>query len=336
MKRIILGVDGGNSKTDYFLFDSDGNFIDYYHGPTCSHEQFKEGYQGSYQAMKKAFDYFLQKNNLEPKDIYSSAFGLAGVDTPKQKANIENVIKDLGFSNFIVVNDSFLGVKAATTNGYGVCSVNGAGTSSGGIDQKGNYLQVGGIGAIVGDEAGGSFIARSAIRACYDEAYRFGPKTTLTKIVMDLLNINDKYYLMEAISNCLLSRKLDFTMLTISVFSEAAKGDLVSQNILRQVGENCARSTGGAIVNLDFEDEVEVVLAGSVWVKGASDIMINSFKKTIEEFTKKNCIIRLLNVPPATGAIIWALELANNQFPDLNMRKLIVENVEKELNKVEG
>jgi N-acetylglucosamine kinase-like BadF-type ATPase len=285
--------------------------------------------------MRKVFDVFLQKNDIKPEDICFSVFGLAGVDTPKQKENIENVIKELGFINFKVVNDSFLGVKAATTNGYGVCSINGTGTSSG-IDKEGNYLQVGGIGAILGDEAGGSYIARCAIRACYDHLYRFGKSTTLTKIVMDLLQVNDKYYLMEAISDYILSRKIDYTYLTISVFKEALNGDEVSIQILEQIGENCARSAGGVIVNLNFDNDVDVVLAGSVWVKGASNAMINNFKKKISEYTAKNCNIIILNVPPATGAIIWALELANNKFPSLDIRQMIVKNVENELEKIEG
>ena len=28
MKKYIFGVDGGNTKTDYFSFDLEGNFID--------------------------------------------------------------------------------------------------------------------------------------------------------------------------------------------------------------------------------------------------------------------------------------------------------------------
>lgn len=334
MKKIILGVDGGNTKTDYFLFDIEGNFIDFHRGPTCSHEQFKESYQGSYQAMKKVFDVFLPKNNLHPGDIYTSVFGLAGVDTPKQKAAIEEVVNSLGFKNFKVVNDSFLGVKAVTKSG--VCSINGTGTSSGGIDAFGNYLQVGGIGAIVGDEAGGSYIARCAIRAAYDDLYRFGKKTVLTKVVINLLNVSDKYYLMEAISEHMLSRKIDYTYLTLQVFEQARKGDEVSTEILKQVGENCARSAGGVIVNLKFDEEVDVILAGSVWVKGASEVMINNFKTKIEEYTKKKCNIIILGVPPATGAVIWALELAKSEYPNKKTRQTIIENVEKQLNKIEG
>ena len=43
-----------------------------------------------------------------------------------------------------------------------------------GIDEKGNFLQVGGIGEIVGDEAGGRYLARRAIRKTFDYYFRFG------------------------------------------------------------------------------------------------------------------------------------------------------------------
>ena len=42
--KYILGVDGGNTKTDYYLFDTDGNFIDMYRGGTCSHEGLKDAF----------------------------------------------------------------------------------------------------------------------------------------------------------------------------------------------------------------------------------------------------------------------------------------------------
>lgn len=334
MSKIVLGVDGGNTKTDYFLFTTDGKFIDFFRGPTCSHEQFRNSYTGSYDAMKKVFDEFLPKNNLKAEDIDASVFGLAGVDTPTQRENLENVVSKLGFKNYKVVNDSFLGVKAVGTSG--VCSINGTGTSSGGIDDEGNYLQVGGIGGIVGDEAGGNYIGRCAIRAVYDDCYRFGKPTSLTKIIMDYLKVSDKYYLMDAISDGLVNRKIDFNYLNLQVFQEAKRGDEVSIEILKQIGENTARSAGGVISNLNFKDEVNVVLAGSVWVKGASEVMVNNFKDKITEFTKKKCNFITLNVPPATGAVIWALELANGEYPKQDLVDLVVSNVEKELNRLEG
>ena len=38
MKKFIIGVDGGNTKTDYLLYDTEGNFIDGVRSGTCSHE----------------------------------------------------------------------------------------------------------------------------------------------------------------------------------------------------------------------------------------------------------------------------------------------------------
>ncbi len=335
MKEYIIGVDGGNTKTDYFLFDTAGNFIDFYRGGTCSHEGLQDSFTGSYRVMNGVFSNLLTKNNISIQQIKTAVFGLAGVDTPFQKSKLEEVVQMLGFNNFKVVNDSFLGIKAGTTKGYGVCSINGTGTSSGGIDLDGKDLQVGGIGAIVGDEAGGSWIARQAIRAVYDAAYRFGPETLLTEIVMRELGVNDKYYLMEAISSNLTQRKINLTTLTIAVFECANNNDIVAIQILKNMADNLARSAGGCIINLHFPEEVDVVLAGSVWVKGSCPILIKEFTKKINEYTNKKCNIITLNVPPATGAIVWALELANGSFPDLKTRKLISGNVEKELGRIE-
>ena len=103
-KEYILGVDGGNTKTDYFLFDNDGTFVDFHRAGTCSHEGLKDSFEGSYRVMKEVFDMFLSRNNLVPSDIKASVFGLAGVDTPYQKMRIEEVVSRLGFSNFKVVN----------------------------------------------------------------------------------------------------------------------------------------------------------------------------------------------------------------------------------------
>ena len=264
--------------------------------------------------MKDGVSRLLDRRALKPEDIAAAVFGLAGVDTPNQKENIEKIVAEMGFSRFKVVNDSFLGIKANTEKGYGVCSINGTGTSCGAIDKRGN-LQVGGIGWIVGDDAGGGYIARLAVRSVYLAAYRMGKATSLTDIVMGKLGVSDKYYLMEAISEAVTKRKMDYTDLTLAVFTEAEKGDAVAQEILRSVGVSCAQAVSGAILNMDFDPPVEVVLAGSVWVKGASPIMIKAFEDEIAKNVQKEFRVLFLEVPPATGAVIWAWNL-HGAFPD--------------------
>ncbi|MDD4211909.1 MAG: BadF/BadG/BcrA/BcrD ATPase family protein [Bacilli bacterium] len=326
----ILGVDGGNTKTDYFLFNTNGEFIDFYRGGTCSHEGLPDHFEGSYRVMKSILHPFLEKHNLTPQDIKASVFGLAGVDTPSQKARLEEVMSRLGFTNFRVVNDSFLGIKAGAPNGIGVCSINGTGTSSSGIDDEGHTLQVGGIGAIVGDEAGGHYIARQVIRAVFDEAYRFGVKTSLTPIVFNYLGVDDKCYLMEKISEVLTTRRLDLTKLTIACFEEASKNDEGALQILKKMADNLARSAGGVVANMKFSNPVNIIMAGSVWVKGSCPVMREEFQRLMEFYTQKKCHFIVLNTPPATGAIIWALELVMGKLPPQHLRDQITSAVLRE------
>ena len=157
--------------------------------------------------MNQEITELLSRNNLTPADITAAVFGLAGVDVPFQQKRLEEIVEKIGFKNYRVVNDGFLGIKAASPNGVGVCSINGTGTVTTGIDEEGNILQIGGIGYISGDEAGGSFFARRVVQAAYDEAFRFGKKTILTKIVFDALEITDKSDFQNAIVESFINAK---------------------------------------------------------------------------------------------------------------------------------
>jgi N-acetylglucosamine kinase-like BadF-type ATPase len=330
----ILGVDGGNTKTDYFLFSVDGEFVDFYRGGTCSHEGLPDHFEGSYRVMRDALLPFLAKHHLTPANLKASVFGLAGVDTPSQKQKLESVVARLGFKEFRVVNDSMLGIKAGAPNGVGVCSINGTGTSSSGIDDEGTTLQVGGIGSIVGDEAGGSYIARQVIRSVYDAAYRFGEATSLTPIVFRELGVKVKTELMDRISEVLTTHRLDLTTLTIACFEEANKQDAVAIKILKNMADNLARSAGGVVSNLSFKEPVHIVMAGSVWIKGSCPVMREAFEDKMAAYTKKQCAFHILQAPPATGAVVWALELVTGSFPEASLRQKITSQVLAQLDAI--
>ena len=331
--KYVLGVDGGNTKTDYFLFNENEEFVDHLRAGTCSHEALDDGFDGAYRVMKKCIEELLHRNKLQISDIAAAAFGLAGVDVPFQKVALENVVKKIGFTNFVVVNDSAIGIKVGTTKGYGICCVNGTGTSNSGIDKYGNYLQVGGIGDISCDWAGGGFVAEEVVRAAYSAAYRMGEATSLSEIVYNKLGIKGKEELMDGIASKFKRRRFDYTALTIACFEEANKGDKVALDILYRMGDNCARSGAGLITNLKFEDEVDACLVGSVWVKGACDHALKTYKQKIEEYSGKKVNVYVLTVPPATGAIVWALELLTGKYPSLAERQKLIEIVSKKLEK---
>jgi N-acetylglucosamine kinase-like BadF-type ATPase len=328
--KYIIGVDGGNSKTDYFLFHIQGNFIDHIRAGTCSHEQFSDGYASTYRIMGEHIHELLARNQLSMEDITAGAFGLAGADIPSQKKQLSRVIEQIGFTNYAVDNDSFLGIKAGSESGIGICSINGSGTVTGGISPSGNRLQVGGLGSeLTGDEAGGFFLGRRVLRAVYDEFYRMGPPTNMTEQVMTLLQIPGKDVMIEYAMNGVLQKSLPNTQLMQILFACADEGDSVALEIINHTARQLANSTVGCLHELDFEKEVDIILAGSVWVKAESPLLLETYKYCVEQLTDHHCRYKLLTIPPATGAVLWALELAYGQPVNQETRNRVIQAVEQ-------
>jgi len=327
--KFIVGVDGGNTKTDYLVYDLEGNFIDGLRSGTCSHEAKGLGFSGAYLVMKENIDLLLSRNNLTIDNCMGACFGLAGVDVPFQKKALEEAVEKIGFKHYIVVNDGFLGIKAASPTSTGVCSINGTGTVNVGIDELGNIMQVGGIGYLSGDEAGGSFLARRTIQAVFDANFRFGKDTLLVDDVFRMYEIEHKMHLTDA----LLQKPVDSTYLIKSLFKRANEDDCVAIEILETAGANMARSTAGVIAHLELNEPVHIIQAGSVWAKATSPHMNEAFKKTVTSLTNKKCNFIILSEPPVMGAILWAYEIANGAVATKKIKDKILKSIKEYQNK---
>lgn len=324
----VIGVDGGNSKTDYFLFDTQGNFVDHINTGTCSHEQFPDGYASAYRIMNENILLLLTRNGLTLNHVAAGAFGLAGADVPSQKRQLNQVVETIGFTQYALDNDSFLGIKAGSEKGFGICSINGSGTSTGGISPSGNRLQVGGVGSeLSGDEAGGFYLARRVIRAVYDSFYRMGPDTEMTEPVMQLFGLSSKEFFIEYALDHMIKRSLPNTKLMQIMFAAADRGDAVALDIIDHTAKQLAYSTAGCIHNLDFGQEVDIILAGSVWVKAESPLLLDKYKEYVAALTHHQCRYMTLQVPPAAGAVLWALELASGHPVHSDTRQRVVESL---------
>lgn len=331
MKQYVIGVDGGNTKTDYLLFDLNGNFIDGMRKGTCSHEvPSVGGFDGAYRIMKENIDCLLKRHQLQITDVVAGIFGLAGVDAPFQKAALEEAIRKIGFTNYQVVNDGFLGIKAASPTGTGVCSINGTGTVNVGIDEEGNWMQVGGIGYVAGDEGGGSFLSRAAVRLAFDACFRFGPKTKITEDVFAMYQITDK----KEFSDAIVGQTINSTYLIQALFKRANEGDEPAIQVLETAGENMAKSIAGVIQEIHLQDPIHVILAGSVWSKATSPHMQRKFEEVVQMLSHRSCQFIVLKEPPVLGAILWALELASGRVPDLAMKSKVLTEIIKYQNQV--
>lgn len=324
-KKYVLGVDGGNTKTEYFLFEENGSFIDYIRAGTCSHEQMPDSFLGSKREINDKIELLCKKNNMCKDDIICSVFGLAGADFDFQKRELRKVISETDMKNFIVENDGYLALKAGSKSGCGVCSINGTGTVSVGINEKGRRLQVGGVGYTSGDFAGANYIADCGIAVVYNNLFRCGNKTLLKDIIFKEFNINDESEFIYK----MLHEKRDVLKINLMMENAEKNGDIAVIEMIKKIGEELGKSVAGCINNLEFKAEVEVVLAGSVWAKSKFVNLFKSFKETVEQYCSNEIVYQKLTHPPAIGAIIWALEeieIIKNKNDKLNVLNKIKSN----------
>jgi N-acetylglucosamine kinase-like BadF-type ATPase len=205
--------------------------------------------------------------------------------------------------------------------------VNGTGSVTTGIDENGKILQVGGIGPATGDHAGGSLIASLAVGALYDYYYRCGADTVLVEKLMNLFQLSGPEKLYNFISERFYAeRSLDKEIITV-LYNSANKGDEVSMEIVRGIAREQAKSVSGCIRNLSFSEAPEIVLAGSVWTKTYCPPLLSYFKECITHYTGWQVEPFPLQVIPAAGAILWALELALKHPATLEQREAVLQNM---------
>ena len=328
MKKYLLGVDGGNTKTDYLLYTLEGDFIDLFHTKTCSHEAVEGGFDGMEYTMIRQLTKMLTKNGLSIDDVAAAGMGLAGADLPAQIMELKKRVKRIGFESFEINNDAILGIKAVLPMGIGLCAVNGTGTSVLGLDEKGTALQVSGMGPMTGDFGGGSYIFTRIMSKTYEFYFRMGKNSDMFTDVLDFFSCKPKD-LPQLIND---KQKLhDNTPQVIQIANRAAKGGcMIAMEIFDSVGEEIGKSAAGCISKLSFEgmgtekDPIGIALAGTIWQKVDYRGMQEKLMYTITKLCGKRCELILLNVPPALGGVIWAKEILDKKPASTEFRKKVV------------
>ncbi len=310
MGQFVLGVDGGGTKTQCALFRTNGDLVDLIRWESSNYEMMQGGFPELKEELNKLLNYVLNKNSLSLSDITQSVFGLAGVDTAYQHRTISGILTELGMENHILCNDAFLGVKAGAPCGYGICAINGTGCTIAGIDPDGRMLQIGGQGVLTGDKGGGEYLGASAVSAVYEYLYKGGVDTRMTKLLFERMNIHASSDFMDAVISGM--NRGDFRIKDFNkvVFQAANAGDQVALDILYQMGKDNARSINSLIKELNYRacGSLDVVLAGSIYVKGENPAAVEKLKADVVCMNKNiRIVFHILQQPPVMGAVLWAL-----------------------------
>jgi len=309
MSKLVLGVDGGGTKSHLALFNETGNCISASIYGSLNHE----GMKGSYTELEERFNELLPRVLKEAgatiDDIAYAVFGIAGVDTNSQQMMISEMVRKIGFNNYIMCNDAVLGVAAGCPDCVGVCAINGTGFKIAAIDNSGVTVETCGLGTFTDDFGGGHWYGHRAIGTVYNEIYKLGRPTIMKDMLYDLIGITRREDYLEVLNENYYNGSIDAIALNSIVFNAAAAGDAVAIGVLEESAGQYAGAIARIIMDFNFPADrpVYVTLAGSVFVKQKVKLLQDFIRMRVDDALNGRSVEYItLNAPPVAGAVIWA------------------------------
>jgi N-acetylglucosamine kinase-like BadF-type ATPase len=307
--RLILAVDGGDSKADVALVDRDGNVVGATRRAGSSH--FGLGHNGSVETLELAIRAACSDGDVDAdrKPIAGIAvYCVAGADLPVDDRRIAAELGGRGWATTTVVrNDTFAMLRAGTERGWGVAVVCGTGLNCAGVGPDGRVVRFPSFGELSGDRAhGGGWLGRAALGVAIRARDRRGPRTILERLVPAHFKMSSPTAVMEAVYLGGLDQGR-LSALSPIVFAAAGQGDSVAQGLIDDMADEVVATANAAIRRLHVtKRDVDVVLGGGVF-RSNDARLFERIAAGIAAVAPK-AAIRRLEAPPVLGAALIGLD----------------------------
>jgi N-acetylglucosamine kinase-like BadF-type ATPase len=183
MPRYFLGVDGGQSSTTAIIGDESGRVLGIGRGGPCNHVRASEGRAKFVDAVQSSLRAACAQAGLDAGKVRFDAacLGFSGGPADKESILGEILISD----RTLVTDDAFIALTGATAGEPGLVVIAGTGSIAFGRNAAGRTARAGGWGYLFGDEGGGFWIARQAMRAALRMEEGWGIPTSLRARLLD-------------------------------------------------------------------------------------------------------------------------------------------------------
>ena len=308
---LVLAVDGGNSKTDLALVDSEGTLLSLVRGPQSSPHHL--GLDGCLQVLSSLRDQALaeagERGDGGMADV--AELLLAGVDFPAEEQQLEDAVRALPWARRITVqNDTFAVLRAGTERGWGVAVVCGAGINCVGVAPDGRHARFPSLGAITGDWGGGYDVGLEAVSAAARSEDGRGPRTRLEQAVPAHFGLETPTQLAEAMHGGRIQQRRVIELAPL-VLAEA-KADAVARAIVDRLVAEVVAMARVALTRLGLERQPVEVLLGGGLLQTAEDGLLDSIEGALRE-TGPSISVRSTRSPAIVGAALLGLDTLNAQ-----------------------
>ncbi|MEP7055040.1 MAG: BadF/BadG/BcrA/BcrD ATPase family protein [Actinomycetota bacterium] len=307
MAELVVGVDGGNSKTDLVLADTDGRILVRVSGAgtLC--------YADGIEATIADIMDLLQRARAEARipagtPIGAAAYFLANIDLPEDEEAATTVLnRHAQSAENVVHNDTFAVLHSGAPEGWGIAVVSGAGINATGVHADGRIARFLALGEVSGDWGGGQGVAVAGLGLAVRAGDGRGPATVLRDLVAAPFGLESAEELALAIT----ANRIDESRLLVLapvVFAAAQDGDAVALSIVHRLADEIVTMVAALLRRLDLTDEAIPVVFGGGTLQYGPPVLLERVTEGIRAIAP-NARFRLLDVPPVAGAVLHAMSL---------------------------
>lgn len=306
MKGLLLGVDGGATKTVALVADSSGEVLGA--GRAGSSDIHSESPPKAVDNVVASVLEALRAADGEVSDLGVCVFGLCGADWPEDVAYYEDTLRSRLTLTEVptVTNDAFNSLRAGTDDGVGVALVLGTG---GAIAARGPDGAEWFSGERM-ERAGALELGRVAYDVLMRAEYAEGPRPTWEPAALRIFGVDSVEDMIYAITRSGGSGYRSVARLAPALLDAAHDGDAASQQVVREHGLRMASYVRAAGRRVGLTDgHKRVVMAGGL-LRNPSSQLRDSVRADLHDY-----LVAVSPLEPVHGALLSAADRSGVPVP---------------------
>lgn len=296
----IAGVDGGGSKTEAVIVDTEVMEIIGYgvSGPSNYHNV---GLDNAVVNIMDSIVKALKNCTFDIEVLDSLCISLAGLDTKYDLRYVRNRLESLNLSRKIIIeHDAHEALMAGSYGKPGISVIAGTGSIAYGWDGRNRYI-VGDHGWLLGDQGSGFWIGYRALQVAVKMLDGRLPKGLLADLVLKHFDAKDK----EELSYRIYQKGFCVEMiasLTPLVEKAYLAGDQIAKKILEEAAFELAEAVKAVAKKVNIPGKIHVYYTGGVF-------NISIVRKEFENILLRDIpsiIVKKLKYRPVLGSLVIA------------------------------
>ena len=309
IERLVLGVDGGGTKTEVWLahVDATAEPIVLGRGKAGSSNPRAVGMETALVNLGAAIDATWAAAGLPPTPVEGAVLAMSGAGHVAVQEQIAEWAKRRELAKQVwFKHDAEPVLTEGTPEGWGVALIVGTGSAAIGCDRQRERKIVGGWGYHYGDEGSAYWIGRRALESIARAADGRSPATQLTQAILNRLQVDDPRAALGSLEE---TGNVRGAIASLADLAEAAarNGDATAVGIVEAAAEELATMVATLAKQLSFGQSFPLALAGGVIC--GSELLRNRLQAALESRSITPSPVKLVPHPVAGCLLIARQQL---------------------------